>query len=62
MPVVEHSTIGNPRMVVSKMFKILIVGGDHTESMFLAELIEHTLRYGPANERFGTPAKLINEK
>ena len=59
MAVVKHRTIYHSLVTICKMLQVLIVGGDDTVSLLLAELVEHSLGNGSANAWFGTGTKLI---
>ena len=59
--VVEHGTVDDTLVRVGEMFEVLIVGGDHCPSLFLTELLKHTLGDGPTDLRLRSRTKLINE-
>ena len=61
MTVVEHGTIHNTFMVLSKVLKILVVCGDDGKGLFLPELFQHGFSDGAANSRFGAASKLVDE-
>jgi len=61
MTVVKHCSIGHSGVLISKMLEILIVCGHHSPCTFLAKLAKNTLRYSPADLRFGTSSKLVDE-
>ena len=59
--VVEHGCICHALMAVGKVFQVLVVGGNDTVCLLLAETVEHSFGYGSAYARFGACAKLVDE-
>ena len=59
MAVVEHGAVNHSFMAVGKMLQVLIVGGNHTISLLLAELVEYSFGDSTSYAWLCTCTKLI---
>lgn len=59
MAVVEHGAVNHSFMAVGKMLQVLIVGGNHTISLLLAELVEYSFGDSTTYSWLCTCTKLI---
>ena len=59
--VVEHGSVHDSFVVLGKVFQILIMSRDNTESPLLIETLQYSLGNGTANLRLRPSTKFINE-
>ena len=62
MTVVEHGSVHHSRMVLGKVFQILIMGGDDAKSFFLPKLFQHSFSNGTANGRLCTASEFVYQQ
>ena len=61
MTVVKHGSVHYSFMIFSKMFQILVVGGDDSECSFLVETFQYGFGNSTSDLRLRTSTELVNQ-